>query len=453
MATCWALRDRFVHFIAGTQRVLASVGVVALVSCGGGQNDPAATAAPMDGVELAGAGDAEGPRIALDAPSAVAPSNRIGLTWRAPSSLTSFTVFVRRADGEAFEAIDATVAGASAQFARGAAHRWDFPTARVRVRGCGLADRCVDSNEQPLLDALLGGLVQLSAASFGGVFSGVVLSADGNTLAVNASQTYTNGQGQNVPGAIVVYQRAADGRWTQQAELTQAAPGTALFDSMPFALSGDGNTIVVGNVAEAPDGVVQVFARDAQRHWSRQAYIPAPVPSPFGPFGEKVAISHDGNRVLVGTNSGAIAVLERAAGQWQQAHVIEAGAGALQLNSPLIMAISPDGSSVAAPAIFSDGTQGVHVYKACSCAERWQLVAALRSAARCPSAPTATRWPWARFSTPATPATPARRRTPDRRPRARCTSSGPMRAAPGSVARSSRRGRHRCPTSWAWWCR
>lgn len=375
MATCCIPRDRFIRFVLRTRRILVAAATGVLVSCGGGQSKPVT---PVDGVSTGA--DIEAPRIALNLPSSVEPSNRIGLTWQAPSSLTSFTVFVQRTAGQAFEAVNAQIAGTSAQFSRGAAYRWDFPTAHVRVRGCDAADQCVDSNEQPLLDALLGGLVKLSSEPFGNIFSGVVLSADGNTLVVNARNPYSNAQCLRVPGAFLVYQRTAEGRWTLQAELTQSAPGTALFDAMPFALSGDGNTLVVGMITEPPDGVVQVFARDAQQHWSRQAFIPAPVPATFGPFGEKVAISHDGNRFVVATNSGPIYVFEREVAQWRPAHVIQSGPDALQLNSPLIVAISPDGSSVAAPAIFLDGTQGVHVYMACACAERWQRVAALRSA-------------------------------------------------------------------------
>ena len=168
---------------------------------------------------------ADGPSIALNPPGTVGPSNRIGLTWQAPSSLTSFTVFVQRAADQAFEAVDAAVAGQSAQFARGAAYRLDFPTARVRVRGCDTSNQCVDSNEQPLVDALLGGLAQLSAEPFGSGFSGVALSADGNTLAVNAAGVTA----QCGFGAVVVYQRAANGQWKPEGILEPTAPGTAAF--------------------------------------------------------------------------------------------------------------------------------------------------------------------------------------------------------------------------------
>ena len=102
---------------------------------------------------------------------------------------------------------------------------------------------------------------------------------------------------------------------------------------MPFALSGDGNTIVVGTSGESSSagqfaGAIQVFTRDAQHHWSRQAFIQATVPVPSSGLGRGVATSHDGNRIVATTAGTAVAnpriyVFEREAGQWRQAHFIE----------------------------------------------------------------------------------------------------------------------------------
>jgi hypothetical protein len=149
-------RDLFIQMVVtGRRLILCAACAATLVACGGGQSGPAA----IEGsVSPAGADTTDGPSIALNPPGTVGPGNRIGLTWQASSNLTSYTVFVQRVADQAFEAVDAVVAGQSAQFSRGAAYRLDFPTARVRVRGCIDANQCVDSNEQPLLDALLGGL-------------------------------------------------------------------------------------------------------------------------------------------------------------------------------------------------------------------------------------------------------------------------------------------------------
>jgi len=378
MATTCVPCDPLTGLVVGVRRVFLGACAVALVSCGGGQSG---LAAPVDSVSPAGADTTDGPGIALNPPATVGPSNRIGLTWQASSSLTSFTVFVQRAAGLGFEAADASVGNNSAQFSRGAAYRLDFPTARVRVRGCLDANQCVDSNEQLLVDALVGGLAQVSAEPFGNSFDGVALSADGNTLAVNA----TGVQCGAFFGAVVVYQRAVDGQWTPEAALGQSAPGTAMFNSLSLALSGDGNTIAVGSYADLDGaGSVQVFTRDAQHNWSRQAFIQDPVPTAFGAFGEGVTTNHDGNRIVVTGQakppSNRIYVFEREAGQWRQAHIIEQGPG-ISTYPAATVAIGADGSSFAVP-VFSqlDNTFAVHVYKACSCADGWQLVAELRSA-------------------------------------------------------------------------
>jgi hypothetical protein len=72
-------------------------------------------------------------------------------------------------------------------------------------------------------------------------------------------------------------------------------------------------------------------------------------------------------------------VFEREAGQWRQAHIIEQGPG-ISTYPAATVAMSADGSSFAVPVFFQvDSTFAVHVYKACACADGWQLVAELRS--------------------------------------------------------------------------
>src|SRR5262245_22759893 len=175
----------FVRTIAGCRRLMLGTACVAtLVSCGGGQGDGAAGSSspvPATGTDSTAAAVTDSAcdaTITLAAPRNLGASNRIELSWQA-QGVTSFSVLVRRAAGQAFEPVDAVVAGESAQFSRGAAYRLDFPTARVRVRGCNGAKQCVDSNEQPLLDALLGTVIELPPPNAGvdNVGSTVVLSS------------------------------------------------------------------------------------------------------------------------------------------------------------------------------------------------------------------------------------------------------------------------------------
>ena len=368
MAAYCVPRDPLTWLIEGARRVLLSACTVALVSCGGEQSGPAA---PVDSALAAGADSAAGPSIALDPPGTVGLTPWISLTWQAPSSLTSFTVFVQRGAGQAFEAVDAVVAGQYAQFLRGAAYRLDFPTARVRVRGCTDANQCVDSNEQPLLDALLAGLGQLTAQSFGGFFMGTALSADGGTLAVSGSHLPLI-TGVESLGSVAVYWRGEDCSFGGTSGIVgNSAPGTAV------ALSGDGDTVIHGT-SSAQDGAGNI--RVHTREGLPPARIQAAVPVAGEGFGAGVATSHDGNRTVVTDLANRIYVLEREAGQWRQANVIESGPGK-SFFPPATIAMSADASSIAVPVLFQpDMTMGVHVYKSCSCDGGWQLVAELRSA-------------------------------------------------------------------------
>jgi|GEM_PF-2766928 len=398
MATTFVPRDPLTWFVVGVRRGLLSVCTVALVSCGGGKGGSAAL---VDGIGAAAADSVSDSSIALNPPGTVGESNRIGLTWQASGAFTSFTVFVQRAEGLGFEPIDATVGSNSAQFARGAAYRLDFPTARVLVRGCSDSNQCVDSNAQPLLDVLLAGVARVAPALqplrvFG--FS-ISLSADGNTLA--AASNEDDEPNQPGSGTIRIFQRGDDGRWIQEARLerfsTQANFGP------PLALSGDGQTLVVGafshtgtvggiNAPEAPGesdqatGAIHVFTHDAQlREWTRQAFIKAAVPVPDEALGRFVAVSHDGNRALAGSLQ-RMYLFEREAGQWRQAWMFENRPGTrMSLTEGGGMAMSASGSTVAvrAESLF-DRTAipflAVHVYKPCPCGNGWHLVADLRSA-------------------------------------------------------------------------
>lgn len=90
------------------------------------------------------------------------------------------------------------------------------------------------------------------------------------------------------------------------------------------ALSADGNTLAVGaplDDSEATDsGAVFLFTREPAG-WVRQAVLKSAAPAPGERFGEAVALSSDGLRLVVGApghaaGRGAIHVFDRTAGQW-----------------------------------------------------------------------------------------------------------------------------------------
>ncbi|HET9207149.1 MAG TPA: hypothetical protein VFO28_12985 [Burkholderiaceae bacterium] len=386
-----------------------------LAACGGGgAGDSAEAPVPDDGVNSNDAdASMNGFGIALDAPQAIDGTNRIRLTWRVNGQSGAFThtVFVRRSAEAPFEAVDATVAGNAAEFARGAAWKIDFPTAQVRVQRCNPAQQCVDSNEQPLLDALLGGIVALqpTAVAQNAVFGNrTALSADGNTL-VTAAPTDRVAGDPNFPGfgSIWVFHRGEDGRWSQQARFDKFSISNNFGE--PLALSGDGNTLVVGVPSEAgaagginppetgsnvfdpsglPEqrGAVYVFVRNAQQQWSQQAFIKAAVPVLHEGFGRHIVLSHDGNRMGVAGNN-VMYLFDRSGVQWRQDRMFRGNGDTLFVGASDGMAISGDGLSIAMR-VSGEVPEGdlrrpyfaVHVYTKCPCGEGWKRAADLRSA-------------------------------------------------------------------------
>lgn len=147
----------------------------------------------------------------------------------------------------------------------------------------------------------------------------VAVSADGNTAVVGA--TRDNGS----IGAAWVFVRNGT-VWSQQgAKLVgSGATGTTVYQGGAVAISADGNTVVVGGYGDNNyQGAVWVFTRN-RTTWSQQgAKLVGTGASGFCWKGTSVAISADGNTILVGgpydnTYAGAVWVFVRNAGVWTQ---------------------------------------------------------------------------------------------------------------------------------------
>ena len=204
----------------------------------------------------------------------------------------------------------------------------------------------------------------------------VSLSADGNTLAVGASQedsasTGVNGNQTNngapTSGAVYVYARI-NGNWRQQAYVKSSNPtsdGVDQFGGRDFfgselSLSADGNTLAVGaygedSAAQGIDGdqldntgfgfgAVYVFVR-SEGVWQQQEYIKASNSFEGDFFGRSVSLSANGDFLAVGAYgedsvatgvngdqnldfagfAGAVYLFERASGQWRQQAYLKSG--------------------------------------------------------------------------------------------------------------------------------
>jgi hypothetical protein len=229
--------------------------------------------------------------------------------------------------------------------------------------------------------------------------SSVALSADGNTMIVAAhfessAATGINGNeaDNSIPqsGAVYVFTRTGT-TWRQQAYLKASNTGDNTSEAtdgdqfgFSLAISGDGNTIVVGaptedsnasgiNANQADNaavsaGAVYVFTRTGGT-WTQQAYVKseaAPMYTNGDMFGFSVSLNANGNTLAVaaydeggssrGINgpidnmrggSGAIYVFTRTGGTWSREAYLKSSIGENGDSWGAAVALSDDGNTLA----------------------------------------------------------------------------------------------------------
>ncbi|HFE31694.1 MAG TPA: integrin [Gammaproteobacteria bacterium] len=194
----------------------------------------------------------------------------------------------------------------------------------------------------------------------------LVLSGDGNTLAVGAvgersaatgiGGDQTDNSGAN-GGAVYVFTRSGS-VWSQQAYIKASNTGGGFGGSL--GLSNDGNTLAVGS------SPVYVFTRNGTT-WSEQASINAPNTGASDQFGISLALSNDGNTLAVaapaddssatgiggnqadnsGVNSGAVYVFSRSSADWSQQAYIKASNTDMSDRFGYSLALSSNGNTLA----------------------------------------------------------------------------------------------------------
>lgn len=129
------------------------------------------------------------------------------------------------------------------------------------------------------------------------------LSDDGNTLVVSSAMadTATGYDG----GCFYVFKRSGT-TWTQKARIIPSdATGTAMF-AWSIAISGDGRTIAAGSpwmdVTNPDDGAVHIFVDPdgSGTVWNQQAKIACPDVASGTKFGNSVALTTNGSKLIVG---------------------------------------------------------------------------------------------------------------------------------------------------------
>jgi hypothetical protein len=171
--------------------------------------------------------------------------------------------------------------------------------------------------------------------------TGVAVSGDGSTVVVG-------GPGRNAVGAVWVYNRIGK----EQAKLVGSGADGAASQGWSTAVSADGNTLIFGGINDGglSSGAAWVFTRSGGV-WTQQGpkLVGTGVIGLAAQQGMSVAISGDGNTAIVGgpldnNNVGAAWVYTRSGGTWtQQAKLVGNGAAG-QSAQGMSVALSADGN-------------------------------------------------------------------------------------------------------------
>jgi hypothetical protein len=174
------------------------------------------------------------------------------------------------------------------------------------------------------------------------------LAADGNTALIGG------GNDNAGVGAAWVFTRAEAGKWEQQGgKLTGSGEVGAGHVGFSVALSGDGNTALLGGVADnAEVGAAWVFTRSGAV-WSQQGAKLKPTDETGkGLFGSGVALSgEEGNVALIGgsgdsSSTGAAWPFRRTGGTWEQLGLKLSGSGEVGKGQfGFAVVLSPDAST------------------------------------------------------------------------------------------------------------
>ncbi|MEO8168571.1 MAG: T9SS type A sorting domain-containing protein, partial [bacterium] len=187
----------------------------------------------------------------------------------------------------------------------------------------------------------------------------VALSADGNTAVVGGIRD------NNYVGAAWVYTRT-NGVWTQQGNklVGSDVSGTALF-GWSIALSGDGNTAIVGGTMDNSNaGAAWVFKR-TDSVWTQQGNKLVGTGAVNPVFqGTSVALSSDGNTAIVGgpyddAYTGAAWVYTRSDSVWTQQGNKLVGTGTVgAANQGGAVSLSSDGNTAIVGGSADDTSKG-----------------------------------------------------------------------------------------------
>ncbi len=198
--------------------------------------------------------------------------------------------------------------------------------------------------------------------------SAVAMSSDGSTIAVGADFHNVGASGDQ--GAVFVFYRGPLSLfWSQQQELTASGGQAGDHFGYSVALGSDGATLIGGaNKArigsDVQRGTAYVFVCSGGV-WSQQQQLLASDGAALDQFGNAVALSGGGNTAVVGAYQdstdytsahGSAYVFTRSGGTWSQQQKLTASDGAADDQFGFAVALSRDGSTLAIGARYADLT-------------------------------------------------------------------------------------------------
>jgi hypothetical protein len=239
-----------------------------------------------------------------------------------------------------------------------------FSLLLVTILGCGLVP--APSQAQFTQQAKLVGTGVIGILAFQG-FS-VSLSSDGNTAIVGGPlDDVTPGTAERQVGASWVFTRS-DGKWSQQAKLTGGDTiGSTGRQGTSVSISGDGKTAIVGGPGDNGGvlgvGAAWIFTRSSGV-WSQFAKLVGTDTVGEAAQGNSVALSGDGNTAIVGgfandNGVGASWVFTRSGGGgWSQEAKLIAGDATGMARQGYSVSLSRDGSTAFIGGPADDGDVG-----------------------------------------------------------------------------------------------
>ena len=308
--------------------------------------------------------------------------NTLGFGWAAFSGADTYKLYVNPDGASGYTQVGSDLAVMTSDV-NIAAHLTDWPNALHTVEAYAGATLLSSSHAIGINSLMLDSIGYIKASTIGTsdyFGKSVAISDDGNTMAVGASGEATGGA---LAGAVFIFTRAGN-TWVEHSKITASNPDAGDWFGNSVALNGDGTTLAVGATGESTTGggidptadnsttnagAVYVYTL-VSNAYTQQSFIKASNPGNGDNFGDKVALSNDGNTLAVGAlnessstmgisstandlaaSSGAVYVFLRTGSVWSEQAYIKASNTGPADNFGFNISLNGDGNTLAVGAI------------------------------------------------------------------------------------------------------